>query len=128
LEVVAEPIDWPLPETSYDDDLLTSATMLFLQPARASRAKAALRIALGGEKFELLVGFLTFIRSAHYWTLMHPEIVFEDDVEALLREHEGLARILLEDKDLLEYCWRIRKRAAVRLGHGCSMNLNHCGI
>jgi hypothetical protein len=128
LEVVAEPIDWPLPETSYDDDLLTSATMLFLQPARASRAKAALRIALGGEKFELLVGFLTFIRSAHYWTLMHPEIVFEDDVEALLREHEGLARILLEDKDLLEYCRRIRKRAAVRLGHGCSMNLNHCGI
>ena len=99
LEVVAEPIDWPLPETSYDDDLLTSATMLFLQPARASRAKAALRIALGGEKFELLVGFLTFIRSAHYWTLMHPEIVFEDDVEALLREHEGLARILLEDKE-----------------------------
>jgi hypothetical protein len=30
---------------------------------------------------------------------MHPEIVFEDDVEALLREHEGLARILLEDKE-----------------------------
>ena len=41
---------------------------------------------------------------------MHPEIVFVDDVEALLRDM----------KDLLEYCWRIRKRAAVRLGHGCS--------
>ena len=118
LEVVAEPIDSPLPETSYDDDLLTSATMLFLQPARASRAKAALRIALGGEKFELLVGFLTFIRSAHYWTLMHPEIVFEDDVEALLREHEGLARILLEDKEA----------GRCEIGPRLFDELNHCGI
>ena len=66
LEAIAEPIDWPSPETSYDDDLFTAATVLFLQPARANRAKRALRIALGGEKFELLVGFLTFIRSAHY--------------------------------------------------------------
>jgi hypothetical protein len=57
LEVVAEPIDWPLPETSYDDDLLTSATMLFLQPARASRAKAALRIALGGESSNCSLDF-----------------------------------------------------------------------
>jgi two-component sensor histidine kinase len=99
LEAVAEPIDWPSPETSYDDDLLTSATVLFLQPARAGRAKRALRIALGGEKFELLIGLLTFIRSAHYWTLMHPELAFEDDVKELLREHEELSRMLLEDAE-----------------------------
>jgi two-component sensor histidine kinase len=99
LEVVTEPMDWPSPETSYDDDLLTSATVLFLQPARATRAKHALRIALGGEKFELLVGFLTFIRSAHYWTLMHPELALEDDVKELLREHEQLAQMLLDDTE-----------------------------
>jgi two-component sensor histidine kinase len=99
LEAVAKPIDWPLPETSYDDDLLTSVTVLFLQPARASRAKRALRIALGGEKFELLIGFLTFIRSAHYWTLMHPELAIEDDVKGLLREHEELARLSSEDPE-----------------------------
>lgn len=99
LEATAEPIDWPSPETSYDDDLLTAATMLFLQPARAVRAKHALRIALGGEKFELLVGFLTFIRSAHYWTLMHPELALEDDVKELLREHEQLAQMLLVDTE-----------------------------
>jgi two-component sensor histidine kinase len=99
LEAVAEPIDWPLPETAYDDDLLTSATVLFLQPARAGRAKRALRLALGGVKFELLVGFLTFVRSAHYWTLMHPELAPEDDVKELLREHEELALILLEDPE-----------------------------
>jgi two-component sensor histidine kinase len=99
LEAIAEPIDWPLPETSYDDDLFTAATVLFLQPARANRAKRALRIALGGENFELLVGFLTFIRSAHYWTLMHPDLAFEDDVKELLRNHEELARVLLEDAE-----------------------------
>ncbi len=99
LEAVIEPIDWPSPETSYDEDLLTCATVLFLQPAQAVRAKHVLRIALGGEKFELLVAFLTFIRSAHYWTLMHPELAFEDDVKELLREHEELARMLLEDAE-----------------------------
>jgi two-component sensor histidine kinase len=99
LEAVVEPIDWPSPETSYDEDLLTSATVLFLQPARAERAKRALRIALGGEKFELLVGFLTFIRSAHYWTLMHPELDIEGDLEELLREHEQLAQLLLNDSE-----------------------------
>ncbi len=86
LEAIAEPIDWPLPETSHDEDLFACATLLFLQPARAVRAKRALRVALGGEKFELLVAFLTFIRAAHYWTLMHPELAPEDDVEELLRE------------------------------------------
>ena len=99
LEAVAEPINWPSPETSYDEDLLTSATVLFLHPARANRTKRALRIALGGEKFELLIGFLTFIWSAHYWTLMHPELALEDDVKELLREHEQLARLLLEDPE-----------------------------
>jgi two-component sensor histidine kinase len=99
LEATTEPIDWPSPETSYDDDLLTAVTVLFLQPARAVRAKHALHIALGGEKFELLIGFLTFIRAAHYWTLMHPELALEDDVKGLLREHEELAQMLLEDAE-----------------------------
>jgi hypothetical protein len=99
LEALSEPIDWPPPETSNDDDLLTSSTVLFLQPARAGRAKRALRTALGGKKFELPIGFLTFIRSAHYWTLMHPEIALEDDLQALLREQEELARLLSDDAE-----------------------------
>jgi len=98
-DAVAQPIDWPPAETSNDDDLFTLATVLFLQPARAKAAKRALRIALGGEKFELLAGLLTFIRSAHYWTLMHPELTLEDDLTDLLRQHEELARLLLEDKE-----------------------------
>jgi two-component sensor histidine kinase len=79
------------------------ATILFLQPARAKAAKRALRIALGGEKFELLVGLLTFIRSAHYWTLMHPELVLEDDLTELLRQHEELAGLLCQDREAGHY-------------------------
>jgi hypothetical protein len=99
LEAVPAPIDWPTAETSHDDDLLTSLTMLFLQPARAGREKRVLRSALGGEKFELLMGLLTFIRSAHYWTLMHPDIALEDDLNELLRQHEQLAQLLSDDAE-----------------------------
>src|ERR1700685_858962 len=45
LEAIAEPIDWPQPETSYDEDLLKSGTVLFLLQARAVRVKNALRVA-----------------------------------------------------------------------------------
>jgi two-component sensor histidine kinase len=102
-EALTEPIDWPSAETSHDDDLFTLATILFLQPARAEGAKRALRNALGGEKFELLAGLLTFIRSAHYWTLMHPELALEDDVKELLRQHEELALLLCEDRESGHY-------------------------
>jgi hypothetical protein len=90
LEAVIDPIEWPSPETSLDDDLLTAATVLFLQPARAERAKHALRMALGGEKFEMLAGFLTFVRAAHYWTLMHPEIALEDDLQCFFARARGV--------------------------------------
>ena len=45
------------------------------------------------------MGFLTFIRSAHYWTLMHPELVLEDDLKELLRQHEELAQLLSKDAE-----------------------------
>jgi two-component sensor histidine kinase len=99
LEAITEPIDWPTAETLSDDDLFAAATMLFLKPARAARAKRALRTAFGGEKYELLIGLLTFIRSAHYWTLMHPELVIEDDLKDLLRQHQELTQLLSEDRE-----------------------------
>jgi hypothetical protein len=98
LEGVAQSIDWPMPDTASDDDVLTCATVLFLQPARSARTKRALRLALGGEKFELLIGFLTFVRSAHYWTLMH-QLELEDDVTDLLREKKSWRNFCPEDEE-----------------------------
>ena len=41
---------------------------------RRSRPRA-LRKVLGGNRFEHLMGLLAFIRTAHYWTVLHPELL-----------------------------------------------------
>lgn len=91
--------DWPAPETDLEDRLFTAATLVFVQPAQAERARLALRVALGGQRFEYLMGLLAFIRTAHYWTMVHPTLAEEEDVRALLAMHEQLARLLLKDPD-----------------------------
>jgi two-component sensor histidine kinase len=70
-----------------------------VEPRRADRARRALRKALGGNRFEHLLGLLAFIRTAHYWTVLHPELSFEEDALELLRVNEELARLLLEDPE-----------------------------
>jgi two-component sensor histidine kinase len=92
-------MEWPAPETEAEDWLIAAATLLFVEPRRADRARRALRKALGGNRFEHLMGLLAFIRTAHYWTVLHPELSFEDDVRDLLKVNEELARLLMEDQE-----------------------------
>ena len=99
LEALPTPMEWPAPETEAEDWLIAAATLLFVEPRRADRARRALRKALGGNRFEHLMGLLAFIRTAHYWTVLHPELSFEDDVRDLLKVNEELARLLLEDQE-----------------------------
>jgi signal transduction histidine kinase len=42
---------------------------------------------------------LTFVRGAHYWTRVHPELAFEDDVKEMLASHAALADALLNDPE-----------------------------
>jgi PAS domain-containing protein len=42
---------------------------------------------------------LAFVRTAHYWTKLHPELVFEDDIIHLLATHETLAQCILNDPE-----------------------------
>jgi two-component sensor histidine kinase len=99
LEALPTPMEWPAPETEAEDWLIAAATLLFVEPRRADRARRALRKALGGNRFEHLMGLLAFIRTAHYWTVLHPELSFEEDVRDLLKVNEELARLLLEDQE-----------------------------
>ena len=92
-------MEWPAPETEGENWLIAAATLLFVEPRRADRARLALRKALGGNRFEHLMGLLAFIRTAHYWTVLHPDLSFEDDVRDLLKVNEALARLLLEDQE-----------------------------
>ena len=42
---------------------------------------------------------LAFIRTAHYWTKIHPELGLEDDVQQLFVTHEALAECVLNDPE-----------------------------
>jgi signal transduction histidine kinase len=100
LEGLTEPLaNWPEPRTEMEDLIFVCAAVLFTEPARGESARLALLRALGARHFEYLSGFLAFVRTAHYWTILHPEIENEEDMQILMRDHEELARLLLEDPE-----------------------------
>ena len=99
LEALCAITEWPAPDTEPEDWFISAATLVFVEPARSERARNALRRALGGNRFEHLLGLLTFVRTAHYWTVTHPELVVEEDALELLSVNEELARLLLQDPE-----------------------------
>jgi signal transduction histidine kinase len=76
------------------------ASHVFLQTADAPACLEALKRLLGRVQSEYLLLFLSFIRTAHYWSKVHPELTLEDDVKQLLATHEALAECVLRDPDL----------------------------
>lgn len=90
---------WPSPGSDLEDAIFACAAVLFIEPARSESARRALVRTLGLREYELFSGCLAFIRTAHYWTMLHPEIESEDDMLELMRGHEELARLLLEDPE-----------------------------
>ena len=101
----------PEPRTECETDLFDALTIMFLSPRDAARARAAVRAAVGGATFELLVAYLAFIRTAHYWTEMHPELTYEPDIADVLRGHGELADLLLDtsEADLVQGGVRLRE-------------------
>jgi signal transduction histidine kinase len=100
LETLTTPLaDWPEPWTEMEDLTFASAATVFSEPANSATARQALLRALGAQRFEYLAGLLAFIRTAHFWTMLHPEIETEDDMQTLMREHVELARLLMEDAE-----------------------------
>jgi len=99
LEGLNEPIEWPEIDSEMEDHLVAAAAVIFVEPAKAERARAALRQALGGNRFEYLLALLAFIRTAHFWTVVHPGLELEDDVRQLMSSHKELASLLLQDPE-----------------------------
>ena len=87
---------FPEPRSQCEGDLFDALTIMFLSPRDSMVARAAVRAAVGDGTFELLVAYLAFIRTAHYWTEMHPDLTYEPDMIEILRGHEDLARLLLD--------------------------------
>jgi len=65
--------------------------------AESERARQALWQALGAKRLEFLLALLAFIRTAHYWTMVHPELEIEDDVRNLMASNKELASLLLQE-------------------------------
>jgi signal transduction histidine kinase len=100
LEAAAAPSEqWPSSGSRREDEIFACAALLFVEPGRSEAARRALVRTLGLRGYELFSGCLAFIRTAHYWTMLHPEIESEEDMLELMRGHEELARLLLEDPE-----------------------------
>jgi len=102
LTAIRTPIDWPVPESETEDWIFAASALIFVEPTKSERAHKALRQALGGKRLEYLLALLAFIRTAHYWTIVHPGLEIEDDVRELMSAHKELAYLLLQDADLAD--------------------------
>jgi PAS domain S-box-containing protein len=92
-------IELPTADTQMEDGIFSLASHVFLQTADAPECLDALERLLGTVRLQYLLLFLAFVRAAHYWTRVHPEIEFEDDIKQLFAAHEALASCILEDSE-----------------------------
>ena len=96
LEREAAPLkNWPDFDSNLGRLFRIACAMIVTERDRAPEWCAALRRLLGAERYEQLMLFLAFVRTAHFWTEVHPELQPEQDVERLLHEHEALAAPIL---------------------------------
>jgi len=92
-------VEMPTADTQMEDGLFSLASHVFLQTADAPECLDALERLLGTVRLQYLLLFLAFVRAAHYWTRVHPEIQFEDDIKQLLATHEALASCIIDDSE-----------------------------
>ena len=94
LGVVSLPLE---PDSAQEKTIFACAAHVFLKTPDAPRALRALKYALDGKTLEYTKLLLAFIRTAHYWTEIHPELVLEDDINQLLATHEAIAACVLAE-------------------------------
>jgi PAS domain S-box-containing protein len=96
LKCPAPLVEMPTADTQMEEGLFSLASHVFLQTASAPECLDALERLLGTVRLQYLLLFLAFVRAAHYWTRVHPEIQFEDDIKQLLATHEVLASCIMD--------------------------------
>jgi len=104
----------PEPRSQSETDLFDALTIMFVSPRDSVRARQAVRAAAGDALFELLVAYLAFIRTAHYWTEMHPELTYEPDMAEIMRRHGELADLLLDTSEAELVLGGVRLRETLR--------------
>jgi PAS domain S-box-containing protein len=92
-------VEMPIADSQVEEAIFALAGHVFLQTSQASACLDALERLLGAVQLQYLLLFLAFVRAAHYWTTVHPEIEFEDDIKQLLATHEALAKCIFDDPE-----------------------------
>jgi PAS domain S-box-containing protein len=92
-------LEMPVADSQVENAIFALAGHVFLQTDAAPACLDALERLLGAIRFQYFLLFLTFVRAAHYWTKVHPELVLEDDIKKLLETHEALAACVLNDPE-----------------------------
>src|ERR1700733_16067327 len=87
----------PEPDSAEERAIFACAAHVFLRTSDASRALHALKGVFDGKTLEYTKLLLAFIRTAHYWTEIHPELFLEDDINQLLATHEAIAACVLAE-------------------------------
>src|SRR5262245_17127109 len=110
LEGTSAPLgDWP----DFDSDLgrrfRVACAVAFLDPGHAAPWLRELLRLLGPRRYEQLMLFLAYVGAEHFWTEVHPELAFEPDLVAMLREHEALVEPLLRGADEAS-SWKLGRR------------------
>ena len=92
LGVLSLPLE---PDSARERAIFACAAHVFLKTSDAPRALRALKCVFDGKTLEYTKLLLAFIRTAHYWTVIHPDLVLEDDINQLLATHEAIAACVL---------------------------------
>ena len=92
-------VEMPGAGTPMEEAIFALASHVFLQTPHAPACLDALERLLGAVRLQYLLVFLAFVRAAHYWTKVHPELEIEDDIKHLLETHEALATCILSDPE-----------------------------
>ncbi len=96
------PVDeLPSPGSDVEQAIFAFASHLFLQTTDAPDCLDALRSLLGESRLQYLLLFLAFVRTAHYWTKIHPELTLEEDIKQLLATHQALAECVLGNTEVV---------------------------
>lgn len=85
----------PAPDTPMEEAVFDCAAHVFSQTADAQRCHEALSRLFDPVTFQHLLVFLAFVRTAHFWTVVHPELEIESDMAELLAIHDSLADCVL---------------------------------
>lgn len=92
-------VEIPRPGSQIEAAIFALASHVFLQTPDAAVCLDALERLFGAVRLQYLLLLLAFVRAAHYWTKIHPEIALEDDIKQLLAAHEELADCIFNDPE-----------------------------